>query len=294
MKYPNFFIIGAAKSGTSSLWQYLKQHPKIFMPENELYKEPGFFSNIRTKKKNIDKYLKIFKDAKKQHILIGEASTAYLTDPSSAKNIYNFNQQAKIIIILRNPMERAYSLYRWMAQEGYEYAPTFETALDLEKNRINKTIPNFFEPEYYYNYLYFNSGLYYQQVKQYLDLFEHRNVHIIKFDDFKNDFEKTYIDLCSFLEIKKNAVSPKIFNKSKSIFSPTAQFILRKINNFLNKHFKKKSQTKESRDKLMKLGIINKKHLKISEQTKQLLTNKYKQDIKNLSKLTKINLNNWL
>ena len=294
MKYPNFFIVGAAKSGTSSLWQYLKQHPLVFMPEDELYKEPGFFSDLRRGKRTLDNYLEIFSKTKENHTLVGEASTAYLTDPSSAKNIYDFNPQAKIIIVLRNPVDRAYSLYNWMTQDGYEYAPTFEIALKFEKYRKNKKIPNFFEPEYYYNYLYFNSGLYYQQVKRYLDLFERNNVHIIKFDDLKNNFEKTYSNLCSFLEIEKTPISPKIFNKSKSLFSPTIQFILRKINNSLNKHIKKNTRTKETRDKLMKLGVIKKKPFKIKKSTKQMLKSKYIQDIKNLSKLTDINFNSWL
>ncbi len=294
MKYPNFFIVGAAKAGTSSLWQYLKQHPQIFMPEDELNKEPGFFSNLRKGKRTLNNYLEFFSDTKKHHVLVGEASTAYLTDPSSAKNIYNFNHNAKIVIILRDPTERACSLYRWMTQEGYEYAPTFKIALKLEKYRKNKNIPNFFEPEYYYNYLYFNSGLYYQQVKRYLDLFDKRNVHIIKFDDLKDDFEKTYANLCSFLEIEKNPISPKVFNKSKSTFSPTIQFMLRKINNFSNKYLKKKYSNKKTRDNLMRLGIINKKPPEIKSQIKQILINKYEQDIKNLSKLTDINFNSWL
>ncbi len=157
----------------------------------------------------------------------------------------------------------------------------------------NKKYP-FFEPEYYYNYLYFNSGLYYQQVKRYLNLFGYDNIHIIKFDDLKNNFEQTYSEICNFLNIEKNIVSPQIFNKSKSVFLPPVQFILRKINKFLNKRSHNKIITKKERDKLMKLGIINKTPAKMKDKTKKRLQKMYQHDINALSKLTNINFNNWL
>lgn len=294
MKYPNFFIVGAAKSGTSSLWQQLKHHPQVFMPEDELNKEPGFFSDIRKGKRTLNDYLSLFSDATNKNTikLIGEASTAYLTDPSSAKRIYDFNPQAKIVIILRNPAERAYSLYRWMAQEGYEYAPTFEIALKLEKYRSAKKIPNFFEPEYYYNYLYFNSGLYYTQVKRYIDLFGHKNVHVIKFDALKNEFEETYDNLCSFLEIERNNVVLIHSNKSKSIYSPMIQFVLRKINNSLNRHSRKKV-TKEARDRFVNLGVIDKNPTKIKSVTKKRLLKMYLRDVTKLSELIATDLTIW-
>jgi len=67
----------------------------------------------------LDEYLALFKEANANHSLVGEASMAYLTGPSSAQEIHDFNPDAKIIIILRNPVDRAYSLYNWMVQEGY-------------------------------------------------------------------------------------------------------------------------------------------------------------------------------
>ncbi len=72
-KQPNFFIVGAAKAGTTSLWKLLKKHPNIFMPEDELYKEPAFFSDIRPM--SFQQYLDIFSSASSSDLLIGEAST---------------------------------------------------------------------------------------------------------------------------------------------------------------------------------------------------------------------------
>jgi len=224
---PDFFIVGAARSGTTSLWQYLKQHPKVFMPEDELNKEPAYFSE-KGYTLGYKKYLLLFKGADNSHARVGEASTAYLTDPSSAKRIYDFLPNAKIIIMLRNPVDRAYSLYQWMVQEGYEYAESFEKALDLENERIGKQIPNWFEPEYYWNYLYFNSGLYYKQVKRYMELFGD-NVCLVKMDDFKKNFTREYCRICRFLNLRPNTISPKIYNKSYQVYSSKIQFILRKI-----------------------------------------------------------------
>lgn len=295
---PNFFIVGAAKSGTSSLWQYLKVNKEVFMPADEFCKEPAFFSPLKKNAEmTLDDYFNIFKEANINHKLIGEASTAYLTDPASAKRIYDFNPEAKIIIILRNPAERAYSLYCWMIQDGYEYASTFKKALALENYRINRKIPNFFEPEYYYNYLYFSSGLYHKQVKRYLDLFKN-NVLVIKFDFFKNNLNTTYDQVCSFLDINTNVLSPEVYNVSKYVYSPKLQFILRKINNRMNKisnkHFSISYNSKQSRDWFLKLGLKKQRPPELSIETKKKLIIKYADDIEKLSKLTTISFDDWI
>jgi hypothetical protein len=231
MTQPNLFIVGAAKAGTSSLWQYLKQNRQIFMPDDELYKEPCFFSAYG-ERMGLAHYMKLFEKTSKSHKYAGEASAVYLTDPSSAQRIFDFNRDARIIIMLRNPADRAYSLYNWMVQDGYEYARTFEEALDLEDERRNKLIPNWFEPQYYWNFMYFQSGLYYSQVKRYLELFR-ENVLLTRFDDFKKDLAHTYKRICSFLGIEVNEISAKIYNPSKSVFSARIQFLLRKLNSVL-------------------------------------------------------------
>jgi hypothetical protein len=228
MKKPNLFIVGAARSGTTSLWQYLRQHPSIYMPEDELYKEPSFFCSIGAPM-GMDKYLSIFSAGLNNHDIVGEASTAYLTDPSSAKKLYDFNPEAKIIILLRNPADRAYSLYSWMVGDGYEYASTFDEALELEQSRRQNNIPNWFEPQYYWNYMYFQSGLYYEQVKRYLELFGN-NVMIIKFEHFRRHTQIVYDNVCAFLGLEKHELDLQIHNQSPSVLSSKIQFLLRKLN----------------------------------------------------------------
>lgn len=234
MNKPNFFIVGSARSGTTSLWQILRRHPQVFMPADELYKEPGFFSDLRGLT-DIGAYLGIFSDASPEHEWAGEASTAYLTDQASAKRIYDYNPDAKIIIMLRNPSERAHSLYNWMVQDGYEYAGTFQEALDLERIRIDKQIPNWFEPEYYWNYMYFQSGLYYKQVRRYKEYFN-ENVMIIKFELFKQDPLSVCADVCRFLGIKSDIIHASAYNASRRVISPRIQFTLRNIINDLSEN----------------------------------------------------------
>lgn len=231
MKKPNLFIVGSAKSGTSSLWQHLKNHPDVFMPIDEINKEPAYFSNKKTKWNSYQKYLDLFKDASDQHKWLGEASTAYLTDPCSAKRIYEYDSNVKIIILLRNPSTRAYSLYNWMVQDGYEYVETFEKALKLEKQRIKINIPNYFEPEYYYNYHYFSSGLYFEQIKRYHNLFKDRLL-IIKFENYIQNFEYEFTRICDFLDIKSIHTKEVYLNKSIRVLYPPLQFLLRKLTNY--------------------------------------------------------------
>jgi hypothetical protein len=297
VKYPNLFIVGAARSGTTSLWWNLKHHPKVFMPSDELHKEPAFFSD-KNQKMTLRTYLSLFEGANNDHELIGEASTAYLTDFKSAERLKDFNPQAKIIIALRNPAERAYSLYNWMVQEGYEHALSFQKALALEEKRLKKRIPNFWEPEYYWNYMYFSSGLYFEQVQRYLTLFK-KNVCIITFDCLKKELKKTYNQICNFLEIEPNKIFPETQNPSMCVYHPWIQFFSRKINNYafvvISKVFKKTIYLKKKRDRFLNLTLIKRPPPALAPKLKAHLTNRYQNNIINLNKLVKdIDFSCWI
>src|SRR2546423_2056748 len=129
-RLPNFFICGAAHAATTSLWHYLRQHPDIYMPPTIEQKEPAYFCDIYGTNDS-DFYLSLFADADGRK-RVGEASTAYLTWPASAAKIRATVPEAKIIISLRNPVERAWSLYKWMRAHDYEKIPTFAEALEAE------------------------------------------------------------------------------------------------------------------------------------------------------------------
>ena len=295
MRRPNFFIVGASKSGTSSLWRYLCANPEVFMPTDVLDKEPAFFSPLKCRR-SYRQYADLFAGAEDRHIRVGEASTAYLTDPSSARNIFNFNPHSNILIILRNPADRAYSMFNWMAQEGYEYALNFKQALRLERKRSAKKIPNYWEPEYYWDYMYVRSGLYHDQVKRYLDLFGDQ-VRVMKFDDFVADFETVYAGICRFLGISVNPVVPEIHNPSRSVYLPTIQFGLRKLYTrmllFRMKHSGYRYTSKDDRDRLLKIGVRRSRPSRIDSDLRRDLLDRFRHDIYRLTDLTGISFNEW-
>ncbi len=140
---PNLFIIGAAKCGTTSLHEYLDQHPDIFMAR---VKEPHYFSQVERilydyKEKfspekeyhtwvikEKDQYLNLFKDGEKS-IYRGESSPSYLWDADAARKIYAFNPRAKLIVLLRNPIKRAFSHYQMGVHAGFQEMKPFYDAL---------------------------------------------------------------------------------------------------------------------------------------------------------------------
>ena len=232
---PNFFLVGAAKAGTTSLWMYLKQHPEIYMPPTIETKEPSFFCHLYGYK-DFNSYLGLFSNAKGKKA-IGEASTPYLSSPESAAWIRQVFPEAKIIIVLRNPVERAYSLYNWMIREGYEWIYPFEKALTYEKKRLQDEHFKYYNSQYYYNYLYFHSGLYSIQVKRYTEIFRKDKVHIILFEELKSDPLKTIQSVYEFLNVDISFM-PKIqiYNKTQTpLVVPLQYFLKQKSYNYLNK-----------------------------------------------------------
>jgi hypothetical protein len=231
-KIPNLFIVGAARAGTTYLWRYLRSHPAVFMPASELRKEPSFFCLEQNPSMSLEAYLSLFKNATPAQKWIGEASVAYLTDASSARQIHDFNPKSRIIILLRNPVDRAYSLYNWMVQDGYEFSPTFETALDLEKKRGRDVQSNWFKPGWYWGYQYYPSGLYPPQVARFLNHFGD-NVLIILYESLKESPHLLQSRLHKFLQIDLPPPLPQIVNESRAVINAKVVFILRKLTNFI-------------------------------------------------------------
>ena len=187
--WPNFFIVGAARAGTTSLYTYLKNTPGVYMSE---HKEPHYFvDNMKTGAYDESKYLQLFKKIKNEKA-IGEASTGYLIDPSSAKCIHDKIPDAKIIILLRDPVERAFSSYLTYATR---------TKKDLSSHEIFlETFGTKFGLKYDKN-PYLGRGLYSSQVKKYLKIFGEENVGIWFFEDMKKDTMQVVKEVLKFLKI---------------------------------------------------------------------------------------------
>lgn len=218
---PNLFIVGAQKSGTTSLHNYLSEHPEIYMSK---VKEPSYFSKFPGSIQigediTEEEYYRLFKDVKNEKI-IGEGSVSYLYDPSSAKAIYDVNPNAKIIILLRDPVDRTFSHFL-----KPDNKMTFEQKINKDFKNIDEENPN------YENIV--NWGLYPKQVKRYLDIF-HDQVKIIIFEEFFSDPTTKIKEILEFLglEPKVHDFSLEIHKKS---YKPRNQFFQKIISNKLMK-----------------------------------------------------------
>ena len=191
-KWPNFFIVGAPRAGTTSLYEYLKDIDGIYM---STIKQPNYFSvSVSDKillqrpfrKKN--EYLKLFQDVKDE-VAIGEATPSYLWDPQSPKLIHQVIPDAKIIIILRDPIERAFSHYLLTVRFGQETG-TFSDAI----KKALKAKPDF-------SGAIIEAGFYGQQVTRYLECFEKKKIKIIIFEEFIKNIKSTMKEILEFLEV---------------------------------------------------------------------------------------------
>lgn len=206
---PNLFIVGQPKSGTTALHQFLGQHPEIFMSS---IKEPHFFcSDFHLESdrfygkqrffdfRNESAYLQLFAKAEGVKIA-GESSTNYLYSQVTAEKIHNFNADAKIIIILREPAKFLYSLHSHYVKFTEEKEPDFLTALALETERKQEksTSPRVTSP----SYLYYSQRVeYYQQVKRYCDRFNSDQIKVVIFEEFKSENDRIYREILDFLDV---------------------------------------------------------------------------------------------
>ena len=301
IRQPNFFIVGASRAGTTSLWHYLRQHPDIFMPEDMLKKEPSFFCDLTppwaVNYRDFDSYVNLFVEAKNQKA-IGEASTTYLVSPESADRINKLYPEAKIIIILRHPVERAFSLYSLLCHIGVEWIAPFEMALVKENERYENDYFKHNNPFWYYAYLYFHSGLYAAQIERYLRVFPKEQIHILLFEELKNRPIETTQGVYEFLGVESGFVPViKVHNRSKSLFSVYAQyFVWQTLNSYLSKlpipGRIAKGITKTASSANLTLGRIFSGSLK--ENTRRSLLMRYWDDIQKTKGLIGVDLDSWL
>lgn len=205
MVKPNFLIVGAAKCGTTSLYEYLREHPEVFMPR---FKEPCFFITkpaygLESAPEKPEDYEALFSGVRNEKA-IGEASPPYLYDQQSAKKIADYlGKDVKIIIILRNSVDMVYSLWGYIVAHGHESLPFFDAIrvaddrLENEDFRrsciVNKT--------WIYNYAYVDRAKYSKQVKRFIQMFGREMVKVYIFEEFFNNLSESYSDVCKFLSI---------------------------------------------------------------------------------------------
>lgn len=305
---PNFLIVGAAKSGTTSLYHYLRQHPDIFMPS---VKETNFFlgagetvveevglngeSKTISRVSSLADYQALFERAMTKKAR-GEASPKYLYYSETAQHIKSEIPDVKIIVILRHPVDRAYSAFLHHVRENQEEHLDFATALHEEPKRIEKGV----DPKYHYR----NRGFYFRQLVPYYEAFGAENIHVYLYEDLRNDPLSIMRDLFSVLGVD-SAFTPDVSAKHNVSGIPKNQ-VLHKFYHFLQgddqniiKRLAKRSLPVTLRQRLRGRVVRNLQRTNLTKPSllpgvrNDLLVG-YKEDILQLQDLIKRDLKHWL
>ena len=231
----DFFIVGAPKAGTTSLYHYLSEHPQVEMSSQ---KEPDYFSDKaihqqgmyygKNRVNTLDKYESLF--VQKEGVVYGEGSVSYLFYDNVAEDIKKYNPNAKIIIMLRNPIERAFSHYLMDYRLGL-VSDSFENIITKKSKHKNAHL-------FYQQYI--EVSKYATQIQRYLDFFEKDSILFIDYDDFKKNVSETVDLTYNFLNISAE-FSADINTKYNTFTMPKNKVIrfiysfvfLRKILTFL-------------------------------------------------------------
>jgi Sulfotransferase family len=294
---PNFFIVGAPKAGTTSMDYYLGQHPEIFIP---FTKELHFFGSDLEKRPNnfsiLDeaKYLNLFKKAGKFKCR-GESSVMYLSSKMAAKEIKAFSPDAKIIILLRHPVEMMYAQHSQLLWAGYEDIPSFPDALAAEKHRTKGLhIPksNFIHNALFYMEL----AQYSSQVERYFSRFGRKNVFVRLFDDLRDNTLATYRETLSFLGVEDSYIPVlNVLNKNKTSRIPQLMFFLQNPPRTAGKILKRMPDKIRIRmlQGLFRLNTKYEDRKPMDFELRQRLTHDLTEEIEKLGRLINRDLSAW-
>lgn len=257
--WPNFFVVGAAKAGTTSIYSYLNSHDSVFMCP---VKEPHFFatpwaspSSPTTPSPINDaaEYTALFARSS-GYDAVGEASPSYLYDEEAPTRIRDRLPHAKIVIVLRDPVDRAFSHYLMDVREGVQRS-SFKEALIEDYSRKEKG--------YGVSHLYVELGMYGEQIGRYLQTFPPEQLLILFFDDLVNREGQFLGSLCDFLGVRVDAVRPfnsmNTYKESRSFVSErlmashrlralTRRFASQRVRSIVKNKFLLRSAAKPPRD----------------------------------------------
>jgi len=312
-KKVNLFVVGAAKSGTTALYRFLNLHPEIFLSP---IKEPHYFSkdirfnnfskdyrdrNYFDLKKYFAKevleykqiafiedskdYECLFKDSSSEKYL-GEVSNGYLISKNAYREIYKYNKNSKIIMILREPIDRAFSHWRQEFRAGFSNSDNFYDDIvhdfnlnDSQWGGISNT--------------YVQLGLYSNQLKKFFDIFPKKNIKVFLYDDLVNNPKQLRKDLFNFLKINDLEID---FSKKHNSDFEGRNLIINKLFKFYRKHdyHLKHLFSNSVKRKLKKLLFTKKKTIKpISSEERSKLIYYFSNDILETEKLINRDLSHW-
>jgi len=218
-------ILGSTKCGTTSLFKYLSTHPEV-CPSR--LKETNYFNNQKIKHKTLSNYNHFYSNCKNQNTLL-EATPTYLDERKTAETIHSTMQDknVKLIIILRDPVERFISWYKYALQDG-RISMSFKEFFELNLLSTNeKNAPQYFQS--------LRTGLYSKNINVYLEFFKTSQIKIIYSEDLKNTQTKTLNELCKFLNIS-DWFDEKIdltYNQTVSLKFPKLNLAYKKFKRFI-------------------------------------------------------------
>jgi hypothetical protein len=295
---PNFLVIGAAKAGTTSLYHYLRQHPQIFMSP---VKEPKFFAlqghpldfrgpgderfRLDTTT-TLEAYRELFENVGDEQA-IGEASVLYLHDPTASEAIARQIPDAKLIAVLRNPAERAYSAFLFQLREGYEPLADFEEALSAEPERI--------ADGWYYAWHYRDQGFYHRNLMRYFERFDPSRVRVYLHEELDQDPQGMLTDVFRFLGVD-DGFRPEVATRHNQSGRPRSVRLQRLLT--------RPHPVKEAAKSLMperwghrlisRLQSGNLLRPSLRSQTRASLIEGYYEDVRRLQSLIGRDLSHWL
>ncbi len=294
LSLPNFLCIGAPKSGTTSLFDILKQHPEIGLSS---FKEPHFFDNDSNWKQGVDWYENNY-FAKLDNNVIGEFSPTYLSQIACPLRIKNtLGTDVKFIVLLRNPVERSYSHYLHTKRDEYEDLGFIDAILSEEERLKKSNVKNDFISFSRFSYIY--QGCYAQHINNYLRYFPIAQFHFVLFDDFVNRRQETINKILAFLNVSEDitlelnissnqasaarSIMLKKFMKKKSLVSKLLKLLIPSL--VLRQRLRNRIHAKNNKP-------ISKTPLTY-DQRKFCYKNYFSEQIADLEKILERNLDIW-
>jgi hypothetical protein len=225
-RLPTFFILGAGRCGTTSLAGQLRRHPGVFIPE---IKEPSFFASSFQWVRDPWKYVDLYADVGDATHL-GDASHIYLEDPKSPQILEAFFPGARFILMFRNPADRALAMYAQMVEWGYELEPTFERGLAAEDRRFESQRFRDHCPHSFWNFMYFRSGLFGEQVARYLERWPRDRFYATTMYEYLDEPARVTAEILAFLDLEPRDLGDvPHYGSSKGTRSRHLQYVERRL-----------------------------------------------------------------
>lgn len=298
MRKPDFFIVGAGKSGTTALYEYLRAHPRIFMSD---VKEPRYFADdmpgLLNRVATEEPYLSLFDRAEKSHLAVGEASPQYLYSATAIRNIRAFNAASKLIVMLRNPIDLSHAAHAECLYWGVEYEQDFEKAWRLQPlRRAGRCVPRACTQATVL--LWSAMARLGEQVQRLLDVFPREQVAFVFFEDFVRDTKRVYAQILDFLGVPNDGrrAFPR-FNENRRNRSRLLGRILLNPPRGLDGLKRAAQRLPVARDvwrMLTRLNTAPAARRALRPAFRAELVEEFREDILKLSSLLRRDLQNWL